>query len=792
MENSVLVLGRMFPPGSEEEIVSHSRGMVSSAASAHLEKIIKGLDSAFGAEQVRVLNAPPISSYPRRYDRLFIKKRVYAHAGGQAKDISIDFFNLTVVKNISIQNKVNKYALEWARNEKAGKKYVVVYTMNEIFLKTCRKIKRVCPECHICVIVPDLPEYTDLDKTGFLYRMIIRRRVKKTNALSEIADSFVFLTEQMADYFPVKRPYIVSEAIAPEGNVPKGKTGQNDVLTAAYTGSFTKKYGIIELLDAIDKVKTKNVRFVICGSGEAYDEVRKRAERDSRIDFRGMVTHSEALKIQQSADILINPRSNDGEYTKYSFPSKIMEYMASAKPVICFKLDGIPDEYDNYLTYFTSTDSMPRQLDEILSLGRDELEKTGAAAAEFVRREKSCAKFGESIRALMEKKRLLICSDDLCIGGTSTSLLSLLNELDSDRYSVDLAMPNGTGVLLDKVPSYVNILPPALEQSRIKRGIIYLLRGYLFRRFIYRKTRLKKYPKGQFQLMSGAASCAAARREKRYYDAAVGYMEGFADNYAMKNARAGKKLLYVHVNYEGSGLDPRLDRQLFSAADGIAAVSRDCADALRRLFPECADKVSIIENPVSPELIQKLSENDITEKDFAPRSSFNIVTAARLENAHKAIDRAVMTMARLKKMTAVPIKWYVFGEGSDREGIEQLVRENGLEDSFLLMGARSNVYPYIKRADLFVLSSRYEGKPMCVTEAQILGCVPVVTEYGSAREQIQSGVDGIVCANSDDGELAEAICGVINDPRGLYEMRRNLSKRDYSSGLDEFYTFVGN
>lgn len=788
MKNSVLVLGRMFPEEAEKDIVSHSRGMISSASSAHLEKIIKGLDFSFGGE-VRVLNVPPVSSYPRWYDKLFVPECEYSHDGA-ASDVSIGFFNLVGVKNISILHRLNKYAADWAKNNDSENKYVVVYTMNEIFLKTCKKIKKICPECHICVVVPDLPEYTDLDKSGFLYKMIISRRVKKTNALSEIADSFVFLTKQMADYFPVKRPYIVSEGIADIKAVPQniGRKSDSDIVTVAYTGSFTKKYGIMDLIDAVDDIKSPYIRFVICGSGEAYSEIEEKAKSDSRIVFRGMVTHDEALKIQHEADILINPRSNDGEYTKYSFPSKIMEYMAAGKPVMCFKLDGIPDEYDNYLTYFTDKKTMAQQIEKMCAMSSERLARMGKDGAEFVLREKNCEKFGENIRTLMQKKRLLICCDDLEIGGTTTSLLSLLNMLDTDKYSVDLITPKNNGELMCKIPEYVNVLPSACGISDTRRRLLYFVKGYAVRRWLYKKFKAEKYPKGLFQLMSGKAYGSVSRKLNRYYDASVGYMEGFPTNYVIDKTMSGKKILYVHVNYKSSGLDPSIDGKPFEKADKIAVVSDDSKAAMTEIFPDFADKIYVVENPISPQLIRKMADEPIPESDYAPKECFNIITAARLANAHKAIDRAVLAMAKLKAHEN--IRWYVFGDGEDKAEIQRLTEKYGLEGKFILMGSRNNIYPYIKKADLFVLPSRYEGKPMSVTEAQILGCVPLVTRYGSAHEQIRDMFDGFICENTDEDELARAVEYAADNPKVMYEMRRRLSKGEYECGLDGFYKLL--
>lgn len=776
----------MFPSKAEADILSHSRGMISTAASAHLEKIIKGLDFVFGGE-VNILNVPPVSSYPKYFDRLFMPEYEYSH-DGIAHDISIGFFNLVAVKNISIYRRLCRCALDWAKSNTADNKYVVVYTMNEVFLKVCKKIKAVCPECHICVIVPDLPAYTDLDKSGLLYKAIIARRIKKTNALSDVADSFVFLTKQMADYFPTKRPYIVSEGIAPAERPACEFDKARTHTTVAYTGSFTKKYGIMDFLNAIESIKSPDIRFVICGSGEAYDEIAAASRRDSRIIFRGTVTHDEALKIQRDADILINPRTNDGEYTKYSFPSKIMEYMSVGKPVMCFKLDGIPDEYDKYLTYFKSRESMAQQIEKMCALPRDELVRMGQRGANFVFSEKSCEKFGEKIRTLMDKKRLLICNDDLVIGGTTTSLLSLLNMVDTDKYSIDLITPTNSGPLMDKIPDYVNILPRACDISDTKRRLLYLIKGYGLRRMIYKVTKAKKYPKGLFQLMSGRAYSSVSRPLARYYDASIGYMEGFAANYVMRKTNSGKRIVYVHVNYKTSGLDPSMDRRLLEKADKIAVVSQNSKAVMEKIFPDCADKICVVENPISPQLIRKLANEPIPERDYAPEACFNIITAARLANAHKAIDRAVLAMARLK--TDIPVRWYVFGDGEDRDEIQRLIDENNLSDSFILMGSRENIYPYIKRADLFVLPSRYEGKPMCVTEAQILGCVPLVTDYGSAGEQIQNGTDGFICENATHIELARAIEYALENPDILRQMKERLAQNDYSRALDGFYDML--
>ena len=90
---------------------------------------------------------------------------------------------------------------------------------------------------------------------------------------------------------------------------------------------------------------SNDVELWICGSGDAKDIIEDEAQKDSRIKYFGLVDSQTALKMQHQATILVNPRTSDGEYTKYSFPSKNMEYMVSGTPVLTTDLPGMPKEH---------------------------------------------------------------------------------------------------------------------------------------------------------------------------------------------------------------------------------------------------------------------------------------------------------------------------------------------------------------------------------------------------------------------------------------------------------------
>ena len=118
------------------------------------------------------------------------------------------------------------------------------------------------------------------------------------------------------------------------------------------------------------------------------------AEKDPRIIYKGMLPREEVLFLQQQSTVLINPRKPNGGITKYSFPSKTVEYLSSGTPMIGYKLEGIPEEYFNY--YYTidslSEEDLVHTLDAVLSLPQDELDKKAHSAYKFIMENKTAEK----------------------------------------------------------------------------------------------------------------------------------------------------------------------------------------------------------------------------------------------------------------------------------------------------------------------------------------------------------------------------------------------------------------
>lgn len=165
----------------------------------------------------------------------------------------------------------------------------------------------------------------------------------------------------------------------------------DDPFYVVYTGALDLRYGIREMVDALDYIADPRLRMVFCGGGEATAYLEYRASLDERIILAGRVRHVVALDWQRRAGLLINPRSSMGAFTRYSFPSKTLEYMASGNLVATYQNEGIPREYYSYFMSINGEgpEAIARVISAAIAMPAEERARQGRAAREFVFAEKS-------------------------------------------------------------------------------------------------------------------------------------------------------------------------------------------------------------------------------------------------------------------------------------------------------------------------------------------------------------------------------------------------------------------
>lgn len=203
-----------------------------------------------------------------------------------------------------------------------------------------KRLKTLC-------IITDLPE--------FVFRKKIF--VKKSYQTLKKTDTFILLTSQMAERAEIKgKPYIVLEGHVNYQMKKRSKERNCKKKIILYAGTLEHKYGIVALCQAFVNVAKEDEELHIYGDGSCKNEVLQYSEYNNKIKFFGNVPNEEVVQAELRATLLVNPRSAAGEFTKYSFPSKTMEYMATGTPVLMYCLPGIPREYYNYLFFIDDGD----------------------------------------------------------------------------------------------------------------------------------------------------------------------------------------------------------------------------------------------------------------------------------------------------------------------------------------------------------------------------------------------------------------------------------------------------
>lgn len=382
----------------------------------------------------------------------------------------------------------------------------------------------------------------------------------------------------------------------------------------------------------------------------------------------------------------------------------------------------------------------------------------------------------------MSKEKILIIYEDFSAGGSTTSLLALLNAWDYDRYSVDLLPYRLTEAakkrLESQLPKQVNILENAVKhgnstQNRLIKGAKLLTSPHFHKAMKARRNGANKYPVLQHM---GYAKVRLCRRITEIYRAAVAFIEGWSTAYLLSDKiKADKKLAFIHLDYKTAGVDPEIDRIPLGKADCIVAVSDSCRMGLTELYPEYTDKILKIENLHQTELIRKSSEKEPPE-GFPDHVNF--LTVCRPDIKVKGLDRLLDAAVNLRK-TGYKFIWAVVGAGGSEEFLRML-KERDLENCVLPFKTTENPYPCYLRTDWFVLTSRTEAKPMTVTEAQILGTPCIVTDYASAAEQIENGVNGIITENSTYG-IITALKQVLDAKETRKAFTDSLQSRSYDN-----------
>jgi glycosyltransferase involved in cell wall biosynthesis len=319
----------------------------------------------------------------------------------------IPFRNGKYTRLLDCYRNTQKYVHKWLDENKGTKCYILVDALSVFMIMGCFKYAKKY-SVPVVGIVTDLPELATEMKNKqlpFLKKKLLQIiELINTKTLSKY-NAFITLTESLNEYINRNgRPYVVVEGSV-DSNLNYVPQKANSKRTVVYAGGVYAKYGLENLVNAFTEINT-NCELHIYGDGTYVEKINEISKEHKNIIYKGMVSLEDVVRVEQEATLLINPRPSNEEFSKYSFPSKTLEYMVSGTPLLTTRLPGIPEEYFNY-TYTIEKETKGGLVDalvKVLGESDENLEKKGRDAFEYVKNNKTNIKQGKIIVDFLKKQ----------------------------------------------------------------------------------------------------------------------------------------------------------------------------------------------------------------------------------------------------------------------------------------------------------------------------------------------------------------------------------------------------
>ncbi len=392
-------------------------------------------------------------------------------------------------------------------------------------------------------------------------------------------------------------------------------------------------------------------------------------------------------------------------------------------------------------------------------------------------------------------KKILFVINTLGRAGAEKALTELLKRLNDNKYEVYLYVIMGQGELIHDIPSHVRELNSRYDDSSVltaagrhqmakkvcgaffRNGSLFKKTGLLIKNMIVMaKSRRFSADKLLWRILS-----EGAQRFDISFDLAVAWLEGASAYYVAEYVKAGKKVVFIHIDYESAGYTRELDQGCYEDYDKIYTVSEEVRSHFLAFYPEYEGKTDVFHNIINKEeILRKAGEGGGFADGY---EGFRILSVGRL-TWQKAYDVAIEAMKILKDKEC-QIRWYVLGEGDQRKKLEKKIKKLDLQDDFRLLGAVDNPYPYYVQTDLYVQAGRYEGKSIAIQEAQVLGCAVIASDRSGNREQIVDGEDGMLCELSPEA-VAENVEKLYRDEEKRRAFKKAVQLKNLS-GSHEFF-----
>lgn len=372
---NILFLGPYCPKNKINDILRVSRHF-SFSANVLEQALIEGFDN-YG-------NVMVVSSLKMVTRHLFVHGYTYKHNPTSAyKDVILSHINIPLFDRFFNGRRKYREVIK----QGFVPDIIFIYSIRTDDICAARLLKKKFPKAVVVNMITDLAQYMR-DNPSWLYRVCKKAESSLLDILrGKYVDAFVLLSPYMKDFLPIgNKPFIIIEGIYQPENIELIAEKKDKRRIILYSGNLDGRYGILDLVNAFRAIDDPTLRLWLCGNGNTVNTIKELSLSDSRIKYLGVLPRKDVLKLQMQATLLVNPRHSNEQYTRFSFPSKTMEYMASGTPTLMSPLESLPDDYKEHLFLFNdeSVEGMSKKIQEVLEMQADKLMLFGGGARNFI------------------------------------------------------------------------------------------------------------------------------------------------------------------------------------------------------------------------------------------------------------------------------------------------------------------------------------------------------------------------------------------------------------------------
>lgn len=398
------------------------------------------------------------------------------------------------------------------------------------------------------------------------------------------------------------------------------------------------------------------------------------------------------------------------------------------------------------------------------------------------------------------KKKVLVVSHFMELGGAERALLGLLSGFDYDEYDVSLFLFRHEGDLLPLIPKEVNLLPVISQYATLASPISnvihdghFLLAGSR----VVGKYLAKIYNAIHCYDENSQVEIEYSHKFTKWlmlditpeitYDLAISFLT--PHYFVIEKVNAKEKVAWIHTDYSFIKVDVKSEIRMWQKYNHIIAISEACAESFIKCFPLLQQKVVKIENLLAVNFLREQSKIPVAER-LKKNDEIILLSIGRFCTA-KNFDN-IPDICRQILEKGVNVLWYIIGFGADEELIRHRIVENGMQNKVIILGKKENPYSYIEQCDWYIQPSRFEGKAVTVREAQALHKPVIITDYPTAKSQLDNGYDGVIVPQDND-KCAEAIANLIINKEMREHLINNTYREDYSNKeeIKKLYALIG-